>query len=287
MEYELPNYSMTWDGATEQEIKGDAPVANDLTAKVLSAMNPAPSIDAYPDTYVHLPAGYIFQSEVVQDAEVRELTGADEEALEKARVGGNPAKYINTLLQCGVVSVGSHTATQSILDELVQGDLDALLMGVRRATFGDDFEVFGVVCESCGESNDLSLNLKDIPVKELDDPSVRDFLVPLRKGRSARVQFPTGAVQTEIFKKNRTITEMNNLTLAACILAFVEADGSETPCNGINAVKKMGVSDRKTIQMFIYDNQPGPRYDQVVAQCHACEGEVPVPLSVGVLFREL
>lgn len=287
MEFELPQYSMSFDDSPEQVVKGNDVALNDLTQKVLKSLNPAPVISDSPDIYVKLPAGLIVKDEVVQEAEVRELTGKDEEELAKAKNSNNPAKYVNTLLKCGVVSIGETKITQDVLDSLIQGDLDALLMGIRRATFGDSFEVFGVPCGSCEQSNDITLDLNDIPVKVLEDPSVREYEVPLRKGRKAVIKFPTGSVQNEIFKKQRTIPEMNSLTLAECVLGFVETNGATRPSNGLADVKALGLGDRKILQEYIYDNQPGPRYDQVFAKCSSCESEVAVPLNVGILFREL
>lgn len=288
MEYEKPQYSMSFDDDNAGTVvKGTEDRANDLTKQVLRALNPAPVVGEVPDTYVHLPAGVVVEGEVVQEAEVRELTGADEEALAKAKASNNASKYVNTLLQCGVVFVGNQKANQKLFDSMIQGDLDMLIMGIRKATFGDEFAVDGVACPNCGEFNDLALNLSDIPVKELDDPEEREFLVPLRKGRQAKVQFPTGKVQNEIFKRQMSVPEMNSMTLAYCVLSIIDAAGNEQMSSGLADVKNLGLADRKTLQDFIYENQPGPRYDQVVAKCHACEGEVPVPLSVGILFREL
>lgn len=278
---------MTFDDGVGEIVKGADASINDLSRLVMKSTNPAPIIAEIPDTYVKLPAGIIVNNEVVQEAEVRELTGQDEEFLAKAKTSNNAAKYVSTLLQRGVVAIGDEKATPALLDSLIQGDLDTLIMGVRRATFGNDFEVFNVPCPSCGELNDLELDLKDIPIKELDDPLIREFYVDMRRGRRAKVEFPTGAVQNELFKKPVDVAVMNSITLSHCVLAFVEADGSERPSNGLLDVNKLGLADRKAILDFLYDNQPGPRYDQVVAKCHACEGEVPVPLNVGILFREL
>lgn len=288
MEYEKPQYSMSFDDdASGTTVTGTEEKLNQLTQQVLRAMNPAPVIGEVPDTYIKLPAGLIVDSEVVQDAEVQELTGEHEERLAKAKASNNAAKYVNTLLQCGVVSIGTTKVTPKILDSLIQGDLDMLLMGIRRATFGDEFELEGVPCPQCGESNDLQLNLSDIPVKELEDPEEREFLVPLRRGRQAKIQFPVGSVQNDLFKRQMSVPEMNSLTLAYSVISFIEANGMEKMSSGLADVKKLGLADRKTLQDYIYDNQPGPRYDQVTAKCHSCEGEVPVPLSVGILFREL
>lgn len=286
--FEKPQYSMSFDDDSAGEvIAGTDARVNELTKKVLSAANPAPVISEMSDSFVRLPAGIIVEDEVIREAEVQELTGEHEEMLAKSKASGNPAKYVNTLLQCGVTMVGNQKATPKLLSNMLQGDLDMLLLGIRKVTFGSDFEMAGVICQHCQEFNDLVLNLDDIPTKELDDPEVREFLVPLRKGRKARVQFPTGAVQDELFKGNLSVAEMNSITLAYCVISIIEADGKENMSNGLATVKKLGLADRNTLQTYIYENQPGPRYDQVVAACHACEGEVPVPLTVGILFREL
>lgn len=283
-----PDYTFNFDDADSGAAKSgtDASV-NELTRKVLSATKPAPVIDSFPDTYVKLPAGLLLDDEIHQDAEVRELTGEDEEKIAKARATNNAAKFISTLLNSGVVAIGGNMVNQKMLDSLLQGDLDMLLLGIRKATFGDDFKIYGVACPTCGERSDLTLNLNDIPIARLDDPSKRVFKVKLRKGRAVTVQFPYGAIQTEIFKTQLTVSEMNNITLSHCVLSFIEADGSERPSNGISDVKKLGIADRNTIQDYLYEEQPGPRYDKVVAECPTCEGEVPVPLNVGILFREL
>jgi hypothetical protein len=287
MEYQKPEYSMSFDDDKGQVGKGTDQELHELTKRVLHSLQPAPSIEELPDTYVKLPAGIEIDGKIRQDAEVQELNGEHEEKIAKARSATNPAKYINTLLLCGTVSVGDKKATQDLLDSMMQGDLDMLMLGIRRATFGDEFEVFNVTCPHCDESNDLSMDLKDIPVGKLDDPEEREFLVELRKGRKAKISFPTGAVQNEIFKNVLTLPEMNSITLANCVISFIEPDGSEKMSNGLSDVKRMSIADRNTLQEYIYNNQPGPRYDKVFAKCHACEGEVPVPLNVGILFREL
>ena len=287
MEHQMPQYSMSFDDDQGQVVMSDTADLNSLTKKVLQSMNPAPVISDMPETHVTLPAGIVIDGKVYQDAEVQELTGEHEERLAKARTANNAAKYVNTLLQCGTVSVGGKEVTPALLDSLLQGDLDMLMLGIRRATFGNEFEVYEIECPHCNELNDLELDLSNIPVKRLEDPDTREFVIDLRRGRKAKIQFPTGAVQNEIFKNNLTIPEMNSLTLAECVISFIDADGTEKMSNGLADVKKLGLADRKTLQDYIFNNQPGPRYDQITAACSSCEGEISVPLTVGILFREL
>lgn len=287
---EKPQYSMSFDDPAGEVHKGTDSNVNELTKKVLRSLSPSPTIPDVPDTFVKLPAGVIRDGEVINTAEVQELTGEHEEELAKARASSNPAKFVSVLLKCGTVSIGEEKVTTPLLDSLIQGDLDTLLLGIRKATFGNDFEVLGVPCGNCGEANDIKLNLSDIPMKELEDSHTREFSVPLRKNRKATIVFPTGKVQNELFKSRTTpltVPEMNSITLANCVLSFTEADGTVKISNGLADVKKLSISDRNTIATYIFDNQPGPRYDQVTAVCPKCEEEMAVPMTVGILFREI
>lgn len=288
-DYEAPQYTMTFDDEEGKVTKGSeaSPEAlNSLTQKVLSSAAPAPEIGPAPETLVKLPAGLVTEGGIVREAEVQELTGEHEEALAKARQNNNPGRFVQVLLTSGVVSIGGQKPTVKQLTSLLQGDIDALLLGIRKATFGSDFELEQVVCPNCGELNDLKMNLNDIPMKELDED--REVDVDLRFGRKARVVFPNGEVQAEIYK-NAMLTppELVSILLSHCVLGFIEQDGLFRPSNGMTDVKKMGKKDRDTLNQFIYENQPGPRYDDVKAQCHACESEVEVELNVGLLFQEL
>jgi hypothetical protein len=279
---------MTFDDDEGKVTKGDEvspEVLNSLTQRVLSSVAPAPEIDPVPDTYVKLPAGLVTADGIVRDAEVQELTGEHEEALAKARQNNNPGRFVQVLLQSGVVSIGNEKPTAKQLTSLLQGDIDALLLGIRKATFGDEYDLEQVRCPNCGELNDLKMKLSDIPMHTIDEE--REVEVPLRFGRKARITFPTGEVQAELYKNAElTAPEMVSILLSHCVLGFVEKDGTFLPCNGMADVKKMGKADRVSVNEFLYESQPGPRYNEVKAACHACESEVEVPINIGLLFQE-
>lgn len=286
--FEAPQYTATFD-----EMETDAKRADETTPDAFNAITQrvlnsaiAPEIGPAPETLVKLPAGLVTEGGIVRDAEVRELTGRHEETLAKVRT--NPSKFINTLLTSGVVSLGDEKATQSNLSLLLQGDIDVLLLGIRKVTFGKDFELFQIPCENCGELNDLKLDLDAIPINELEDPTEREFDVEIRNGKKVRVTFPNGEAQTDLYKNaDKTAPELVTILLTHCILGFIDRAGNFKPNKGKNDVLDMGKADRDTVQEFIYDKQPGPRYDQVKAACSACESEVRVPLNVGILFRDL
>lgn len=286
MEYQKPDFSFNFDDEGGTTVDKTSPDLHELTKKVMKSMSNAPVMEGLPDTFIELPGGYVHEGEVHRIAEVQELTGEHEEKLAKAQSSGNPAKYLQTLLQCGTVAIGEIKATPKVLEDLLQGDIDTIILGIRKATFGDEFELINLECPHCKESNDIILDLNDIPFNKLENPE-EEIIIDLRKGRKVKLQFPTNAVQNEIFKKPLSLPEMNSLTLAHCIISFFDADGNEKPANGLLDVKKLGIADRNTIQEYIYTNQPGPRYDKVTANCHSCEEEIAVPLNVTLLFREL
>jgi hypothetical protein len=85
-----------------------------------------PEIVSPSDTTVELPGGYLNAAgEIIRTAEVRELTGKDEELISKTN---NLGKAILTILQLGTVKIGNELATDKILDELLVGDRDAIIL---------------------------------------------------------------------------------------------------------------------------------------------------------------
>ena len=228
---------------------------------------------------VSLPGGYVTQEGVlIKYAEVRELNGSDEEAIAKS---GSLARVLNTILQKGLVTVGEEKLTKDTFDELLSGDREAILLGIRRVTFGTTAE-YNLVCQSCAKSSIVEIDLdKDIPVKELLNPILdRKWSVELRNG-SATVTLPNGRAQTALMENSeKTTAELNTILLENCVLG-VNGKGSL----GASTVLKLGIADRETLIADILDKNPGPRLGEVTKTCEAC-GEVnPTPVSLVALFR--
>jgi hypothetical protein len=239
-----------------------------------------------------LPGGYVLGGDyasVRYDADVRELTGADEEALTKARSGGL-GKYIATLLSAGTVSVGGEQASTTLLSNLLLGDRDMLLMEIRRATYGDEIVWDRYSCPFCGDEFRLSVTLDEIPVRRLEDPASRIFEVALRKNRKAFVRLPVGSDQEALLAvADRTSdSEQNTLLLSRVLISVVEADGTENAVSGNpEFARSLGIADRQTILDTIEKKQPGPQYNDVKFLHDSCGKEVPLFISAGDLFQGL
>jgi hypothetical protein len=251
-----------------------------------------PEIALPADGNVRLPGGYVLGSDyasVRYDAEVRELTGADEEALTKARQSGI-GKYVSTLLSAGTVSVGDEKTNSLLLSNLLLGDRDMLLLEIRRATYGDEIIWEQFTCPWCSEEFRLSVTLDEIPVRRLEGPSNRIFEVPLRKGRKAFVRLPVGSDQEALLAvvDRTTESEQNTLLLSRVLISVVEADGTENAVTGNpEFARSLGIADRKTILDSIEKNQPGPQYNDVKFLHDSCGKEVPLFISAGDLFQGL
>jgi hypothetical protein len=227
---------------------------------------------------VRLPGGFIENGEVIKTAEVRELTGIDEEAIAKASTTG---KALNVLLQRGLVKIGSRDATIEDLDKLLSGDRDAILIGVRRITFGDTLDL-SIVCGNCAESQDVSIDLEvDVPTKTLNDPAAdRTWRVETKKGY-VTVTLPTGLTQKKLLENaEKTSAEINTLLLSGCVLSV-----NDVPSMGASTVLNLSMSDRTKIIESILDRNPGPRLGEVKKTCKACGEAIALPLSLVDLFR--
>jgi hypothetical protein len=261
------------------EIITDADLVSQFAAKAMEEPAEVIKTRAPSESDVDLPGGFLEPNgEVITKAEVKELTGADEEAVAKA---GSTGKALNVLLQRGLVKLGSRPATKEDLDTLLSGDRDAILLGIRRVTFGSEIEV-SVRCIHCADEHDTDVDLdKDVPISKLEDPiNDRTWEVETKKG-IAIVALPNGVTQRKLMENyDKTPAEINTLLLSGCLLSL---DGS--PSSGASTALGLGMSDRNKIVESIITRNPGPRLGEVTKACKACGELMELPLSLLDLFR--
>jgi hypothetical protein len=229
---------------------------------------------------VELPGGFINENgDLVTTAEVRELTGEDEELISKS---ASPSKALTTLLVRGTVSVGDEILETADFDKMLSGDRDSILIGIRCLTFGEEVE-YSAVCPSCSLQQILVIDLKeDINYVTLDDP-IRDrtWDITLKNGDIANVSLPTGKVQRRVTEAPDSITsaELTTMLLSAAINSI-----NASPAKP-NTALKLSITDREALVKQISTRNPGPRLSEVSKACQACGESVPTPLSIGALFR--
>lgn len=228
---------------------------------------------------VKLPGGFIDTNGfLIKTAQVRELTGADEEVLAALQ---STTRALNTILQRGLVRLGDAAPTAQDLDNLLAGDRDAILLGIRRVTFGETV-TFNAVCSSCATPQEPEIHLlTDVPVKELDDPKSESTFAVNIKGKEFILALPNGVTNKRLMElENASMAELVTAILAGCIMAI-----DDEPSMGVITARSLGIADREKLVAEIYDRAPGPRLGEVSKACEACGTEILLPLSLADLFR--
>jgi hypothetical protein len=258
------------------------PSINDLAASFESTSQVGTIETIAPsNNEVILPGGFILNDgSLVKYAEIRELNGADEEALAKTSTSG---KALRVVLSRGLVKIGDATATAKDLDELLAGDQEAILLGIRLATFGKDLDFSGI-CPNCSNPQSFVVDLEeDIEMVSLEDPfNDRVFSIDAKIGEVV-LALPNGITTkklTEAEAENKSFAELVSILLSGCIVSV-----NEQPSMGISTALKLGIADRELLVNEIYKRAPGPRLGGVTKVCKACDSEVSLALGLADLFR--
>ena len=171
---------------------------------------------------VTLPCGRWRDGRCTREATVRPITGADERFLleGEARL---PAERSTALLDRCVTAEAGESARS-----LTVGDREALLLHLRRLTFGEKIECV-VTCPGCGEPHDVELFVADLLVPPDDEHGpVLELETAARNGGSLRFRLPTGGDQETAAARAATIgvDGAAGLLLRDCLeSAAVDVDG--------------------------------------------------------------
>jgi hypothetical protein len=246
---------------------------------------PVPLIPDAPDCVVDLPRGLWVKGEFKRTAIVRELTGADEEALAKTR---EPQDFFDLVIALGVQSIDDFDLSmlptaerQGHLRQLLIGERDQIFMAVVRATFGDT-KTMGFRCSMCGEQQEVDLLLsEDFKPKQVEGVDSALFTYRTSKGQELEYRLVTGDDQLEAFsRKTATNAEQNTIILSRCI---TKLNGGMVP-DPIAFVRGLSMRDRQSLLAELIGKQP--TIDLTAAtRCAACGNDQVLNLDWGDLFR--
>lgn len=246
-------------------------------------------IDLPPDDSITLPGGLVKRDKVIKTAVVKELNGHDEEALARASQSMNPFLFLDRLLRCGVTQIGDEKDVEPLLKDLLIGDREALILGIREVTYGNSIEIEKWKCPVCNASVTLAMEVEDIPVKKMTNPMEEIFFeVPFRKGGHAEVRLATGEDQLAIFENQElTQAQRETILLQRCVQRVYNANGREQSMQGYPSLaKELSVTDRHAILDQLRERQPGPRYDEIKYKCESCGEDTLVAVGLGDLFLD-
>lgn len=261
----------------------DPDLARKMIAEALAEPEPEieekPEIEFPVDTIFDLAGGYRGpDGYTASEAEVRELTGRDEEAILKTKTS---AAMTEQVLKRGLVRLGDREIDDVILDSMLAGDRELALVRIFAATFGREVTTVRV-CPGCQSSVTFQIDmLTDVPIKILEDESDRTFEVQCSVG-PVITTLPTGITHREIQE-----SEGKNLSELSTILLF----NTVLNINGRDVLSKadvldLPIKDRRKIAEEIAKRAPGPKLLDVTLDCPECgHKDVEVPLSMGALFQ--
>jgi hypothetical protein len=257
--------------------------ANQMSEEALK--EPPLMLEAPPSSMVDLPAGYIDEANTIhREARVRELNGLDEEFLarEVLNVSIPIAQFIDVVLSRNVVQLGSvENPPKELLRKLLRGDRLALALGIRRLTYGDDWELLDVPCSYCQEQFGVIVELgKDLKVRTLSNPRDRTVEVEFRHGHRGVVRFVTGEDElAAVGDGTRTTPELTTTYIDRCLISY-DGQPLQKPIG-----KDLGIVDRKRVIDAIQEHQPGPIMEEVSVPCSHCGQKQNYPLNMADLFR--
>jgi hypothetical protein len=236
---------------------------------------------------VVLPGGFPDARGWQRAATLRPVSGADEAYLADLPPGPPAAQTTALLARC-LGRLGSREAvTPADVRALTVGDREALLLQLRRQTFGDRLAcVLTCPSEVCGEKMDLDLSIGDLllppyawtgQVHEISLPGGED-------GGSYRVRFrlPTGADQEAAAALARTNAEAAvALVLRRCVERVLDGDGREVPVTELPASIVAGLAAAMA--------ERDPQAETILElTCPACETAFTAPFDAAdYLHREL
>ena len=253
-----------------------APLANqqDIERAKRSLVGDAPLMEDPPDTQITLCRGLFQGTTYVLDAEIKELSGEDEEVIARALASNDSLSLVNAMLTQGVVRIGqldlrSRPAVERIgtINQLLVGDKELLFLRILQVTFGDE-RVVETICPACEKRIEVVYHIsKDIPVRKLDDPTKVLYEFVMRNGDRIEYRLVTGEDQTEATRRRAALVpEQNTILLSRCLTSL----NGRPLLDPLHYAKVMGAGDRRKLLAEINLHQPGPYFQEVKLPCAEC-----------------
>lgn len=249
-----------------------------VTGSIPLIEDPAPNL-------FDLPRGRFNGSKWETEVELRELTGADEEALARFN---DPADFFDGVVVYGTARVGSVQLTdlsfperQSILAELLIGEREQLFINIARITYGNEKDLTHT-CPACGNEAETTVLLsEDIPMPIMENPYTLTHTMVTSKGDTLTYRLAIGADQMAVIKrKSASAAEQSTLMISECVTKV----NDKPVIDPVGMARSLSMGDRRRLLDHLVENQPSP--DMTLKMpCLSCGFELILPLSWGDIFR--
>ena len=131
---------------------------------------------------------------ILSRASLRPLSGRDEEWLARHRDLPSAVRVTWLLNQC-LVELDGATASGELVQRMLVGDREFLMMQLRRITLGDRVQAV-ITCPECGNKMDVDFRLDEVPVQPR--PQKQSTISLELSGRTVRFRLPNGGDQEAV-----------------------------------------------------------------------------------------
>ena len=111
-----------------------------------------------------LPKGYVDAKGLVhREITIREITGADQEAMLNPQLRNNPAKMLTALLARVITRLGTLEGRQvdtTVTAAMLKSDRDFLILKLKEIDSGPEMDI-DVECPDCGKKFKAMLDISD------------------------------------------------------------------------------------------------------------------------------
>ncbi len=214
-------------------------------------------------------------------AGLREMTGYEEQFVERHKSQANTARLCNAVLARCLVPPG---ADQDLIDEALQqvralavAQRDRLLIHLRKMSLGEELHS-SADCPHCGQPNEASFRVSDLPLDFETPPSSVEC--GLDNGQTAVLRLPTAGDQ-ENLTDNPPETDSQRLT-ELLTRVLVRLGTRQGPFDE-HEVRALPVRVRRRMEAAIVSATPELDLSMGMS-CPHCGKEFSTPFDVEVFF---
>jgi hypothetical protein len=237
-------------------------------------------------TYV-LPSGYLDPEtqELHREVELREMSGYEEDLLQDRSKRGGAVDEIMSRCMVKLGSLerdkpqGQERFFMPVLKDMLMTDRTFLIIRLRQLSLGDDF-TFEASCPHCGHRHaHMSVSLADLTVKEMPEPTAREWTTKLPSGAEVVFRALTGKDEIKLREVQRAKGDFMSTLL---LLRLISINGESV---GMSAVKRLSMRDRNFMR-GAFEEHEGGIDTKVELSCEDCgrDWEAGLPITSTSFF---
>ena len=214
-----------------------------------------------PHDVVKLPSGGVFYKSKKKVIKVGYLTAADENLLMAGGTIGNDS-IVMTLLRSKIYESDIKP------EELLQGDIQAILIFLRNTAFGPEYE-FSIQDPETGKNFNSVISLEELFIKQTDVQPNEDGTLTTtlpKSGISVKLKPLSFGELNELDKMAESYPQGRVIPKQTWRLQkmVVEMNGNSEKGYIVQNIETLPISDAKYIRKFVDENEPGLNLNKII-----------------------